>query len=339
MHSESKTNLDEEKLAKIARTLSAAKVPKEAESGDHGSSWTRGPQDLANAYFAIVAICHQTSPIGERRLEGMVGSEPKPGWNYLKERFLETADAKPEWATPAFWRRVSPSHLSQMYADQRFGLTLNRVNERSYLLNDLGEKLVEEGLASIDEAFRRCQSTLGGEKGFLEYLRGFEAYSDPVRKKALFFTSLAATECGWRIVDPERLESPVDYHELRGHLRIGTVRVTDEGLKQKIRLGLTLSPSEDTELRREVQQANSILAKNANLTSSVIHYLLWNVFRNCCPRESDKTHCTSCGSSCGLPAQYKEMPIYHARCVFGDVCKSAGAKDKLVDPAYMGHYY
>ena len=96
--------LNERKLAEMARLLSTGAVPKEAESSDHTAKWTGSPQDLANAYLAIVAICHQTSPIGERRLVGVIGSEPKFGWNYLKERFLETAEA-------SIQSRVRDGHL------------------------------------------------------------------------------------------------------------------------------------------------------------------------------------------------------------------------------------
>jgi len=332
-------SLDEERLKRLTQLLSHVSVPKEAESSDHGEAWSLGQLELANAYFAIVAICHQTSPIGERRLEGVVSSGAKYGWNYLKERFLERAIRQPDWTKPAFWARVSPKTLSQLYADDGYGLTLNRVNERAYLLNDIGARLVEERFTHLHEAFLRCNSTLGGDTGFLEYLRGFEAYSDPVRKKAAFFTSIAVTQCDWKASDFDCLESPVDYHELRGHLRLGTVRILDQYLESKVRMGLTLTGAEDIELRRVVQRANSFIATNAKLTASVVHYLFWNVFRYCCPRESDQTHCTSCGPNCKLPRQYKDMTIYKSRCLFSDVCESAGASDKVTEPAYMGHYY
>jgi hypothetical protein len=133
-------------------------------------------------------------------------------------------------------------------------------------------------------------------------------------------------------------EPPVDYHELRGHLRIGTVRVVDTELREKVERMLALSQSEDAEIRAVVQQVNNEIALRADVTSSVLHYLLWNIFRNCCPRPSGDTHCNGC-NDCKLPPRYTAMPTYAGRCIFAQVCTSASHAVKVVDPPYFGHFY
>jgi hypothetical protein len=158
-------------------------------------------------------------------------------------------------------------------------------------------------------------------------------------KKSMFFLSLATKECGWKLADPESLLSPVDYHELRGHLRIGTVKINDADLWLKIQRGLVLSEAEDVTIRQKVQEVNDRLAHLTGNSASVIHYLCWNIFRNCCPRESKDTHCSACGSNCMLPRQYKEMQGYQGRCVFSAACASAGKPEKVIDPPYAGDFY
>ena len=79
------------KTHQLAEVLRESGIPAEEESRTHSFSWNGDLTTLANCYFAIVAICHQTSPIGERRLEGYVGSIRKHGWDYLKEKFLVQA--------------------------------------------------------------------------------------------------------------------------------------------------------------------------------------------------------------------------------------------------------
>jgi hypothetical protein len=334
-----KTGVNEERLRAVAEILRASKPPGEQESVTHSLAWPHGLETLANAYFLIVAICHQTSPVGERRLEGFVGGTAKVGWDYLKERFLEEAARNVDLTTPAFWRTLSPLYLSTLFKDEKQGLTLNRINERAFIINDLGEILVHEKIAFIVEAFQRAGGRLSGPAGILQYLTRFIAYGDPVRKKAMFFVSIAHTECSWKPADPENLLSPVDYHEMRGHLRMGTVTVLEDALSLRVQNGLALNDADDAELRNSVQSANAKLSEQTGLSSSVIHYLLWNLFRNCCPRDPSATHCDKCSPTCALPAQYKSMPTYRGQCILSSACESARISQKVIDPPYIGHYY
>jgi hypothetical protein len=331
--------IDQERFRDFVDALKRLKVPPELEASTHSFKWTGTPDELANAYFAIVAVCHQTSPVGERPLAGAVSGEEKRGWDYLKEKYLIAAAADRKWADVEYWMTLPPLELSELYRDPTQGLTLNRVNERALLLNDAGNRLREAGVRQISTAFDQHGRRLGGSTGFAQFLSSIEAYRDPVRKKTMFFMSLAVKECGWKLIDPTEMVSPVDYHELRGHLRIGTVVILDAKLREKVQRGLVLTEKEDTLVRQKVQEANDTAAQAAGITSSEIHYLCWNVFRNCCMRDADKTHCSTCGTTCKLPKQYKTMPGYEGRCVFSNACASANKPEKVIDPPYGGHYY
>lgn len=146
-------------------------------------------------------------------------------------------------------------------------------------------------------------------------------------------------ELGWDIQDREYLKSPVDYHEIRGHLRIGTLILEDKTLLDKIQKGLPLTNEEDIKIRSIIQKVNEDIGSQTGLTSSVIHYLLWNVFRSCCPRISKNTHCTRCDDNCSLPHHYRDLGSYENGCLFATFCKSVNEENKVVDPPYIGHYY
>ena len=55
--------------------------------------------------------------------------------------------------------------------------------------------------------------------------------------------------------DEQDLGPPADYHEVRGHLRIGTVRVEDEQLRQKLVGRQRVSVDEDNAIRGCVVKA------------------------------------------------------------------------------------
>jgi hypothetical protein len=334
-----KVEISQDRFDRFVDALRALKPPPELEASTHSFKWSGTTDALANCYFAIVAICHQTTPVGERRLEGTIASEKKYGWDYLKEKWLRVASSNPKWCDPKFWATLPPIELSGLYEDEAVGKTLNRINERAALLNNAGRRLEYDRCQNISTSFLQHGRRLRGQTGFLHYLSSFAAYRDPVMKKSMFFLSLVSKECAWELVDPDSLLSPVDYHELRGHLRIGTITVNDSDLRSRVDRGLVLSEAEDIALRKKVQEVNDGAAHLTGNSTTVIHYLCWNIFRNCCPRDSKDTHCSTCGENCKLPRQYKTMPGYRGKCVFSDACLSANKPEKIIDPPYAGDFY
>ena len=326
-------------ISNLVEILRLSGLPKEEDRTPHALLDSQSASLLTNSYFAIVAVCHQTSPVGERRLEGIVNNVKLAGWDYLEGKFLWKTRKEQKWATPEYWSVLRPSELSELYEDLSFGKTLNRVNERALLLNDLGQKLLESGYSNVRESFDRCQSAIGGGSGFLKFLERFEAYKDPLMKKSQLFLAIMVRELGWAIKDPENLLSPVDYHEMRGHLRLGTILIQDQLLDSKVQKGLTLTEEEDCEIRSKIQGVNTFISNQTGLSVTVVHSLFWNLFRSCCPRPSNETHCSGCGDSCDLPGRYKKLNTYMNRCLFSGFCNSAGKLEKVMEPPYVGHYY
>jgi hypothetical protein len=106
--------IDQSQVEKLIELLKRSHVPRELESSTLSFKWTNSSDELANAYFAIVAICHQTSPIGERALQGYVefSTKKRIGWDYLKEKFLLAALKDEKWSDPKFWKTLTPGILS-----------------------------------------------------------------------------------------------------------------------------------------------------------------------------------------------------------------------------------
>jgi hypothetical protein len=169
----------------------------------------------------------------------------------------------------------------------------------------------------------------------------FRAYDDPVHKKTFFFLALMRNSGLWVYTDGKKLGAPVDYHEVRGHLRIGTVQINDEELRAKLLSGRQVSAEEDVLIRDAVYKAIMFISDCSGLHNpSQLHYLFWNVFRSCCTRDSP--HCTSCPSSCSLPERYVPLasfPEGKRRCPFSTVCQSVGKEPKLIEHNFETDYY
>src|SRR5687767_9948903 len=95
-----RVRVDEGQCARMAAILRQLSVP--AESEEPTSNIQLTPDQLANFYFVLVAICHQTSPANGPVLTGTVAGKIKPlvGWDYLREAFAIAAHRDPAIVYP-----------------------------------------------------------------------------------------------------------------------------------------------------------------------------------------------------------------------------------------------
>lgn len=157
---------------------------------------------------------------------------------------------------PDVWANETESSLIDTFTDPVRGFRLTDPAGRAALIRDLGIRLLDRGVESIQALYESCGGRIAtGHPNLLEGLREFEAYSDPVDKKAIFFLSLMRNSGIWKFIDDAALEAPVDYHEVRGHLRIGTVRVVDHALAEKIRSGSKVQSREHVAIRLATREA------------------------------------------------------------------------------------
>jgi hypothetical protein len=323
---------------RLARLLARMQVP-----GDREESELPGipKSDVGNFYLALVAICHQTSPRGMPPLQGHVNGVPLRGWDYLAAKLEEAVAANQELLDPECWAKLSAANIRRLFVDEVTGDRLTDPEGRAALLRDLGKKMRRCGWHRADDFYANSHGNVaGGPTSLLAVLRQFTAYSDPVAKKSSFFLALMRN-CGlWKYRDEHALPPPVDYHEVRGHLRIGTVRIVDTALAAKVRTGTAVSAAEDIAIRRCVGDAIVNISTASGIRNpSQLHYLFWNVFRSVCTRDSPQCFSMSAGN--GLPRRYRTLILSELgnRCLFAEVCTSAGTADPICEHVVDTHYY
>jgi hypothetical protein len=193
---------------------------------------------------------------------------------------------------------------------------------------------------SVQDLFDKSNGFLIDHSGgLLELLTQYKAYSDPVRKKSLFFAALMKNHKFWFYKDDSNLGTPVDYHEIRGHLRFGSVKIISNDLYEKILKQQLVTREEDIEIRRCVFDAIMYISKSTGITSSKLHYFFWNLFRNCCNRNSP--HCEECLTECGLPSRYSKIKeqLNLKKCLLSANCISKKQSYKLIEHSTITDYY
>lgn len=285
-----------------------------------------------NGWWAVVAINQQTTPVVGPALQGSVEGRQLRGWDYLLQRAISESNRNPRLFTREWLLSVTPESLRELYYDEQEGDTLNQVEVRAALLNDLGRFLTRHGWDSVHRAWKESEGYLirSDGKGLAQILAEARAYQDPVQKKLFYLLAIMRNQGLWEYADSMYLSSPVNYHEQRGHLRIGTVRILDAALEKKIRNKENISEQEDIEIRFAVRRAIEFVAQLLEVTPPMMHYYFWNHFRNCCSREHP--HCNDCGSACTLPERYRTTDAH--RCIFNESCRSAGkpVASMLIEP-------
>jgi hypothetical protein len=299
-------------------------------------------EEIGNFYLLLVAISHQTSPRDKLPLEGIAGGRHLRGWDYLFAKLEDAARRDSKFLSPDYWVHLSADDLGSVFRDEQFGDRLSDCVGRALLINDLGRIMIEHSWKSASQIYDSARGRIaGGHPDLISLLSQFRAYRDPVRKKIYFYLALMQNTGVWVYVDADQLGAPVDYHEVRGHLRIGTVEIRDVVLHAKLLQGGEVTAEEDINIRQSVHEALMFLSKQSGKRNpSQLHYLFWNVFRSCCTRENP--HCNSCPANCSLPARYVPLAMFpdgSRRCPFSELCRSAGREPKLLEHNVVTDFY
>jgi hypothetical protein len=188
--------IDEAKCDDVAATLRRINVPRAQEDD---SLTSIAPNDRPNFYLCVVAICHQTSPIGGPQLGGdLDDGTHRVGWDYLRSRWAERVAANGDLVRPEIWKDLSVADLHAILTDARGVSTVSDCEGRAALLRELGQHLGRQCIEDATELLRHCQGRLrsnaAAAAGLYEALAVYRAYSDPVRKKSSFFLELMRNE-------------------------------------------------------------------------------------------------------------------------------------------------
>ena len=229
--------------------------------------------------------------------------------------------------------------MRNVFRDPELGHRLTNPELRAGLWRDLGVGMKSRGWESADQIYHSCENRVAtGCPNLLDTLGQFKAYKDPVRKKAVFFLAIMKNSGLWHYPDGEALGPPVDYHEVRGHLRLQTVCITEPELLEKVRTGAMVTAEEDVAIRRGVYDAIMHISQRSGLRNpSQLHYLFWNLFRSICTR--DAPQCFALAPDNALPDRYRHTVEDDGACPFAALCPSAGSPHPILEHVFETDYY
>ncbi len=92
--------------------LASCDVPADREETDLAGL---SPIETADFYLFLVAICHQTSPLGKSRCRGPLKGTVAQGWDFLLWRFRERVLSDRTWLKPTRWLSIYAWAIASLF--------------------------------------------------------------------------------------------------------------------------------------------------------------------------------------------------------------------------------
>jgi hypothetical protein len=221
------------------------------------------PPDFAHvpdpdAALFLCAVDHKT---GYERPHSVGDGEPVSGSELMWDVALAAAAERPGLLTAASLATVTADDVAELFSIE--GETVADPDRRAALWRDLAARLERDYGGEAAALLGAAGGRLGGTGGLLERLAAFEAYSDPLAKKAQLVAKICERR-GWlEITDPERWEVSADNVLMRLALRSGLVE-----------------PGSLAEVRAATRTAFKEVAGRSGISPPVLDDMLWELGRS-----------------------------------------------------------
>ena len=271
-------------------------------------------ETVAMYFLVMVAMDHRLSRPG-RPYEAVVDGEFYHGADLLYRLGTKKLEEDPGFFTAKRLSRVTVRDVEEWLSAGKARPPDPHVRAR--LLRDLGWKLerLYDGSAYriVDESGGYLRRGVG--EGFIDRLRAFTAYNDPVEKKAFLLAKFLERRGVLPVHDPQNKEVPVDNHLVRIALRTGIVEV-DPATLEKVAAQVELDWRSDAMLRLAARAAYRLVSQMSGVDAFRLDDFLWMFGRRCCTRD-EPTCRTGCRSKC------RSMAACNGGCVLQGFCPAA----------------
>ena len=298
------------------------------------------PSRVALFFFFIVAIDHRTHPKGTT-FKGRVNGKELTGAELMYALAMKRFNEDATFFTAERMSRISSDEIAELFrATDPEIVDIAGPEERATILRNCGTELLQSFDGSVLNLIAKSNGFLvHGGSGFLELLKRFIAYQDPISKKSFLLSKFLERRHLIKIKDPENLHAPVDNILQRLALRTGIVVLANQVLENKIRSGEPVDLVEEETIRHTTMSAFDEVAQGNSLNAAYLDDLLW---------EFGRVHCQVPIPICDdLPSIEKQRPYRIIKsgpigeCPFGPGCRSYCNADRwnLKEPNFKTIFY
>ena len=209
---------------------------------------------------AATFLCAVDHKAGYERPHRLDGRGPFRGSELMWEAGLRAARAEPRLFDAGALTGVTPDDVAAWFrVDDE---TVSDPERRAALWRDLAAGLVRDHAGSPEALVAASGGQLGGSDGLIARLARYEAFADPLAKKAFLLAKIAERRGWFEARDPESWEVAADSVLMRLALRCGLVE-----------------PGPLERVRADTREAMKALAHASGVPVPVLDDLLWELGR------------------------------------------------------------
>ena len=237
-------------------------------------------EDVLRYFFVMVALDHRTSRPNipyETKINGKLYHGADLLYRLGKEMYSKNREF------------FSPEHLCDITEDEIkrwlnvYDARIPDPGVRAFLLRDLGWKLLRLFDGSLVKMIKLSNRRLfSSNYGFIEILKVFRAYEDPVEKKAFLLYKFLERRGLFVAVDREKLQVPVDNHLTRLAVRLGLIKFRNEIRCLFDDWSREATYEEDIVIRFTVRRAYKLLSNAFGIDPMYLDDFLWSFGRTVC---------------------------------------------------------
>ncbi len=303
-----------ERVKEVANSLSKLRLEIQArvdtfEDTDYYPDRNTDSNTVIAYFLVMVAMDHRLSRPG-KPYEAIIGGKRYHGADLLYRLGKKMLDLNPSFFEPYNLEKITKHDIMKWLCVDK--ICPPDPDIRAMLLRDLGYKLRilygGEPLKLVEESKNMLHSWYKTDLGFIEHLKNFYAYNDPVEKKAMLLAKFLERRGVFEIKDNENKRVPVDNHLVRIGLRLQLVHI-DRNIHIKISRREEVTSWEDICIRIALREAWHEVAMKSGLDDFILDDLLWGMGRRTCIQQ--KPLCDNCLS--GLECR-------NSVCIFRSIC-------------------
>lgn len=290
--------------------------------------------ELVTRYFMfMVAIDHRTGRY--RPFEAVIDGQLYHGADLLYRLGMRKFTEDPDFFSPERMARITPDEVASWLSVKAVDgevITIWDYEVRAKLLNDLGSKIIEGYGGSCYRVVLQSSNYLRHDGyGFVDRLKAFKAYSDPVEKKAYLLVKFLSRRGILTFTDVDNAEVPVDNHVSRIALRLGLIELSDVYLSKILRKE-PFTEYEDIIIRSKVRDAFKAVSYFAGVSPLILDDLLWMFGRSCCIR--GRPACITLPNSRCI-----KLGVWRDGCPFSSYCILLGKGMLMDEHLFEDTYY
>ena len=321
-----------EKISKISQVLSKVLKgikPDPFTDPRYYPPKNEDPESVSRFFFFMVAIDHRVSRPSKPYIAEING-EVYEGADLLYRLGKITYDEDPSFFDPNRLKYISAHDIKKKFDISNAAIP--DPETRAELLRDAATKLLEFYKGEVINIIKESKNFLKHKgRGFIERLRIFKAYSDPVEKKSYLLAKFLERRKILEVKDWWNAEVPVDNHLVRIAFRLNLVTL-DKETENRIRRYEEFKWHEDVEIRLAIRLAYKHLSKTLGISPFYLDDFLWLFGKRCC--NTEKPVCKSrCNDKC------YEIKGCIENCIFLELCKEANATRPITEYNYYSTWY